>query len=75
MEVQQKLNLITRILKQTVGLPHIKFYRESFILNIRGKQKKKKQLCRFLKLRQYCAEPAIYLLPFIKCFILMHKNC
>ena len=36
MELQQKLKLITRILKQTVGLQHI--CREDFILNIIGKQ-------------------------------------
>ena len=36
MELHQKLNLITRILKQTVGLKHI--FREGVILNIKGKQ-------------------------------------
>ena len=36
MELQQILNLITRILKQNVGLHHI--CREDFILNIKGKQ-------------------------------------
>ena len=36
MELQQKFNLITRILKQTVGLQFI--CKEDFILNIKGKQ-------------------------------------
>ena len=36
MELQQNLNVITRILKQTVGLQHI--CREDFILNIKGEQ-------------------------------------
>ena len=36
MELQQNLNLITRILKQTAGLQHI--CREDFIANIKGKQ-------------------------------------
>ena len=36
MELQQNLNLTTRILKQTVGLQHI--FREDFILNIKGEQ-------------------------------------
>ena len=36
MELQQNLNLVTRILKQTVGLQHIGW--EDFILNIKGKQ-------------------------------------
>ena len=36
MEFQQKLKLITRILKQTVGLQHI--CREDCILNVIGKQ-------------------------------------
>ena len=36
MALQQKFNLITWILKQTVGLQHI--CKEGFILNIKGKQ-------------------------------------
>ena len=36
MGLQQKLNLISRILKQTVELQHIP--REDYILNIKGKQ-------------------------------------
>ena len=36
MEFQQNLDLITRELKQTVGLQH--FCREDFILNIKGKK-------------------------------------
>ena len=36
MELQQKLNLTTRILKQTVGLQHI--CREDFFLDIKAKQ-------------------------------------
>ena len=36
MELQQSSNLITRILKQTVGLPQL--CREDFKLNIQGKQ-------------------------------------
>ena len=36
MELQQNLNVITRILKQTVGLQYI--CKEYFILNIKGKQ-------------------------------------
>ena len=36
LELQQNLNLITRMLKQTVELQHI--CREDFILNIKGKQ-------------------------------------
>ena len=35
MELQQNLNLITQILKQTVGLQHI--CEEDFILNSKGK--------------------------------------
>ena len=37
MELQQNLNLITRILKQIVRLQYI--FREDFILNIKGNQK------------------------------------
>ena len=37
MELPQKLNLITRILNQSMGLQHIN--REDLILNIKGKQK------------------------------------
>ena len=36
MELQLKFNLITRILKQTVGLQHICW--EDFIVYIKGKQ-------------------------------------
>ena len=36
MELQQNLNLITRILTQSVGIEHI--CKEDFILNIKGKQ-------------------------------------
>ena len=35
MELQQNLNSITQILKQTVALHHI--YKEDFILDIKGK--------------------------------------
>ena len=53
MELQQNLNLIIRILKQTVGLQHICskdfiHYREAI-----------KPFFRFLEIRQYCAEPAL----------------
>ena len=37
MELQQNLNLITRILKQTVGLQHKIICREGFILHIKGR--------------------------------------
>ena len=36
MKLQKNLNLITRILKQTVGVQHM--CRVRFILNIKGKQ-------------------------------------
>ena len=55
MELQQNLNLITRILKQTVGLQQI--CREDFILNIKG-NKPIHPFLRFFKIRQYCAKPA-----------------
>ena len=45
MELQQHLNLITRVLKQTVGLQHI--HRENVILNIRGSN----PFFRFLEIR------------------------
>ena len=56
MELQQKLNLITRILKQIVRLQ--KICREDFILNI-SKGSKGSIKFRFLEIRQYFAEPAI----------------
>ena len=36
MELQQNLNVVTRILKPNVGLQHM--YRKDFILNIKDKQ-------------------------------------
>ena len=56
MELQQNLNLVTRILKQTVGFQYI--CKEDFILNIKGKQWN--PFFRFLVIRQYCDEPALY---------------
>ena len=57
MELQQNFNFITRTLKQTVWQQHI--CRKDFILNMKGKQKKKTLffIFRFLEIRQYCAEP------------------
>ena len=57
MELQQKFNLITRILKQTAGLQHIwvgrfyPLYQRQAINPV--------FFFRFLEIRQYCAKPAV----------------
>ena len=56
MESQQNLNSITRILKQIVGLQHI-FWEYFFAFYQREAIK---PYFRFLEIRQYCAEPAIW---------------
>ena len=55
MDLQQNLNLITRILRKTVGLQYV--CKDDFILTMKGKIHI--YFSDFLEIWQYCAEPAL----------------
>ena len=57
MELQQHLNLITRILKQTVELQ--KMCREDFILNMKGSNKPIFQICLLTTILRWTSEIVI----------------